>query len=87
MIEFDNCWDTPINTVLGPIETMIREENEKQIYHAIAKIGIDIDKEGLLKALNHDKERYEKAYREGWKACEEHYKEKLDRIRKESEVE
>lgn len=84
-IEFDNCWDSPIETYVGPLETRIRDEYGRQVMEAVGRIGIQIDKEGLIEALNSDKRRYAKAYQDGWNACEEYYKEKLARIRKEAE--
>ena len=77
-------YDCPISEQVGAIELMVREEHDRNIVRAVQKIGIDIDKEGLVEALNHDRKRYEEAYQKGWDDCKKHYEEKLARIAKEA---
>ena len=77
-------YDCPISEQVGAIELMMREEHDRNIVRAVQKIGIDIDKEGLVEALNHDRKRYEEAYQKGWDDCKKHYEEKLARIAKEA---
>ena len=73
-------YDCPISEQVGAIELMVREEHDRNIVRAVQKIGIDIDKEGLVEALNHDRKRYEEAYQKGWDDCKKHYEEKLKQI-------
>ena len=77
-------YDCPISMQTDGLELMIREEREKSIVRAVQKIGIDIDKESLIEALNHDRKRYEEAYQKGWDECKKHYEDKLARIIKEA---
>jgi hypothetical protein len=50
------------------IDKMIDEQNNQtddRIYTEVRKIGIDVDKDELLKALKYDRQQYEKGYRDG----------------------
>ena len=41
----------------------MQAQRENQVYQAIQNIGVDVDKEELLKALSYDRNQYEKGYR------------------------
>lgn len=50
----------------APIKIITQEmqaQRENQVYQAIQNIGVDVDKEELLKALSYDRNQYEKGYR------------------------
>lgn len=50
----------------APIKIIMQEmqaQRENQVYQAIQNIGVDVDKEELLKALSYDRNQYEKGYR------------------------
>ena len=50
----------------APIKIIMQEmqaQQENQVYQAIQNIGVDVDKEELLKALSYDRNQYEKGYR------------------------
>ncbi len=79
-----DIYNCPIETQLSAVQTIMREEYDKRVLHTVQQIGIDIDKEGLIEALNQDRKRYEEAYKKGWEDCETHYKEKLRRIAEEA---
>ena len=49
-------WESPINVIYGEIET--RFEND--VLKAIQSCDIKVNKEELLKALNYDRDQYEK---------------------------
>lgn len=44
------------------------EAKENYIYQCVADIGVNIDKEELIRALQYDREQYEQGYRDGIKA-------------------
>ena len=48
-------------------EGQMRIEQENNILKAVKEIGIDVDKEELLKALKYDREQYNKGYADGFK--------------------
>lgn len=50
----------------APIKIIMQEmqaQRKNQVYQAIQNIGVDVDKEELLKALSYDRNQYEKGYR------------------------
>lgn len=49
-----------------PITAKIAEDLDNQIVGEVLKIGIDIDKDELIKALKYDREQYEKGYEDGY---------------------
>lgn len=61
-------WESPVNVIYGEMQAQI----EGEIYKAIRNVGIDVDKEELIKALMYDREQYEKGYSDGYaKAIDE----------------
>ena len=53
-----------------PITQQIAEhftkEIDAQVYKAVLNVGIDVDKRELIRALNYDRQQYEKGYRDGY---------------------
>lgn len=43
----------------------VAAQQEEYIYGAIAKMGVTVDKDELLKALQYDRDQYEKGYADG----------------------
>lgn len=52
-------YEAPIKIIMQEIQA----QQENQVYQAIQNIGVDVDKEELLKALSYDRNQYEKGYR------------------------
>lgn len=48
-------------------ESQVRIEQENNIFNAVKEIGVDVDKEELIKALKYDREQYAKGYKDGYK--------------------
>lgn len=53
-------YESPIKIITGKMQTRIDDE----IYSAVQNVGINVDREELLKALEYDREQYEKGYDE-----------------------
>jgi len=51
-------YDSPIELFQGDMKV----ELEGTILKAVANVGVNVDKEELLKALNYDREQYQKGY-------------------------
>lgn len=51
-------YESPINIIQGEMQMQL----EGEVYKAIQKVGVDVDKEELLKALQYDREQYKKGY-------------------------
>ena len=58
-------YESPIRMIVGEMETKM----EADTMSVIQRYGIDVDKEELIKALNYDREQYEKGYAD---ACNSH---------------
>ena len=56
-------YESPIKIITGKMQTQIDDE----IYRAVQNVGINIDKEELLKALEYDRGQFEEGFREGEK--------------------
>lgn len=49
----------------------LKAKIEDKIAEAVRNVGIEVtDKEGLMAALTEDKQRYDEAYKKGYRACE-----------------
>ena len=56
-------YKSPIEIFESPIHDVIKqmcEEKENYIYQCVADIGVNIDKDELLRALQYDREQYDK---------------------------
>ena len=77
-----NFYDCPISEQIGELKMMMADKHDKMVLKAVQQVGIEIDQESLIQAINSDRKRYEEAYRKGYADCEEHYKELLSQISK-----
>lgn len=57
-------YDSPIRLAVSKMASQFNDD----IYNAVVKTGIDVDKDELVRALNYDRNQYEKGYRDGLKA-------------------
>ena len=55
-------YESPIKIITGKIQTQIDDE----IYNAVQNVGINVDREELLKALEYDRGQYEKGFDDGF---------------------
>ena len=55
-------YESPIGVIYGEITTSI----ENEIYKAVQDVGILVNKDELLKALQYDREQYDKGYADGF---------------------
>lgn len=58
-------YESPIRLLTQQLETSIREQRDKQIFEAIQKYGVDVDRDELIKALAYDRDQYDKGYADG----------------------
>ena len=54
-------YKSPIEIIYGQMETQM----EGDILRAVQKYGINVDKEELIRALQYDRNQYEKGYADG----------------------
>ena len=55
-------YESPIKIITGQIKT----NYEDAIYCAVQNVGINVDREELLKALEYDRGQYEEGWKEGF---------------------
>lgn len=55
-------YESMINLITKDMQMRLVEEEEKQIVKAVQEIGINVNKEELIKALEYDRDQYKKGY-------------------------
>ena len=62
-------YKSPINLISQWVDEQIKEQNKQEENAIVAeitrKIGVDVDKDELIRALNYDRHQYEKGYADG----------------------
>ena len=53
-------YQSPIEVIMSKMNTSI----EGAIYKAVQNVGVNVDKEELLKALRYDRDQYQKGYKD-----------------------
>ena len=74
-------WESPITKIYEDIRNEIIRQDEENCTFAIEQaIGYKVDKEELIKALQYDREQYDKGYRDG---VRETFIEELEKLKTE----
>lgn len=61
-------YESPINLKYSePIYKEVTNHLNETIYQAVASVGVDVNREELIKALAYDRRQYEKGYADGKK--------------------
>ena len=58
-------YKSPIDVLLADIQHQIAKQQDGEIYKAVVSVGINVDKEELIRALRYDRDQYEKGYADG----------------------
>lgn len=66
-------YESPIN-IVQQLQTAITENVDKQVYTAIQHVGVVVNKDELIKAINYDRNQYEEGYKNGYKKAKEDLK-------------
>lgn len=56
---------SPIEKIYGEIQTQMVQEDENMVMKAVREVGITVDKEELINALQYDRKQYTKGYSDG----------------------
>lgn len=59
-------YKSPIELVVNQVQNLMLEQQENQVFQAIQKTGVIVDKEELQKALKYDREQYQNGYNDGY---------------------
>ena len=66
-------YDSPIKVMFGQMESQI----DNRIMKAIQQINIEIDKEELVRALQYDRNQYDRGFADGYMAARSEFEERL----------
>jgi hypothetical protein len=55
-------YKSPIDMLIADIQHQIAEQQDEEIYKAVVSVGINVDKDELLRALQYDRGQYKKGY-------------------------
>lgn len=69
-------YEPPIELVVSQVQNEIIKSHDNQVYQAIVKTGVNVDKDELVKALAYDRDQYVKGYEDGMKDFAEELKAK-----------
>ena len=58
-------YKSPIEKIYGGLQTQMVQEEEKMVIKAIEKVGVNVGKGELIKALQYDCNQYIKGYEDG----------------------
>lgn len=68
-------YKSPIEIIIGEMEM----QKEGDILRVVQEIGVNIDKDELINALQYDREQYDKGYSDGYKDAVKEFAESLKR--------
>ena len=58
-------YQSPISQIYKDVEYKFKEDMENKVMEAVHHFGISVDKEELIKALQYDRNQYDKGYSDG----------------------
>lgn len=62
-------YENPLTKIFGEITEELNRQDEENCMVSIRQaVGYQVDKEELIKALNYDRNQYEKGYKDGYDA-------------------
>lgn len=62
---FNEMYKNPIEVIYSQVRTQLVEEEERQILKAVHDVGVEVDRDELIKALEYDRDQYEKGFEDG----------------------
>ena len=60
-------YEAPIESIITEMWTQVVKQRENDIYRAVQKCDVNVNKEELVRALQYDRQQYEKGYSDGCK--------------------
>ena len=59
-------YENPINVMVNNICSDIQKKEDEYFMECVHKVGVDVNKEELIRALQYDRQQYEKGYKDGF---------------------
>ena len=69
LIDID--WNSPIRLNCEKFGIAAAKAFDDMVFEAITEVGIEVDRDELIKALAYDREQYEKGYGDGYRAAKD----------------
>lgn len=77
-------YESPVILIPSPPKTTFDRQGDSVVMKTIHQLGVKVDKTELLKALNYDRQQYDKGYRDGF---EDSVKRLAELLREQTELE
>lgn len=58
-------YESPIHLIYDDIKLQLDKNVEDYVYSAVQNVGVNVDREELIRALKYDREQYSSGYRNG----------------------
>lgn len=59
-------YKSPIDMLVADIQHQIAQQQDEKVYKAVVSVGINVDKEELLRALKYDRDQYNRGHLDGY---------------------
>lgn len=59
-------YENPINIIVNNICSDIQKKEDEYFMECVHNVGVDVNKEELIRALQYDRQQYEKGYKDGF---------------------
>ena len=70
-----NNYLSPINIWITEVQQDFQKQVDEQIYKEVINVGVSVDKNELLKALEYDRDQYAKGFKDGVESIISHLRE------------
>ena len=77
MVQVMDMYKSPIDMMMSKTVHEIQTQQEEHILRGVFNVGINVDKEELIKALQYDRGQYDKGYADGVREFAEMVKSRL----------
>lgn len=71
-------YESPIIEVVQDLTRNVIAQEEKYVIECIKNVGIDVDREELIKALQYDRQQYYKGYEDGLNQISQDFKKVIE---------
>lgn len=71
-------YKSPVQVITNQMQTKL----EGQIFEAIQNVGVVVDKEELIKAMNYDRDQYASGFENGYNKAIDDYKQSIETLEK-----
>ena len=58
-------YEAPIHLIFDDIKIQLDKNVEDCVYSAVQNVGVNVDRDELIRALKYDREQYQSGYRDG----------------------